>query len=265
MKAAAIQMRCKPGDVSANLEKAERLVKEAAAKGAEWVVLPELFGSGYTLDGRDRDFSEHFPDGQICRWAMEIAGKYGLLVTACSLEAEGEAIYDTAFCATADRLLGKYRKVHLWGDEPKRFARGVSLGAPVPCGEWRIGMQICYEVGFPEGSRLLAMSGANVLAYMAAFGRARLHVWDIATRARALENGCYLVAAALSAEDGGELAFAGHSRVVAPDGSVLAEAGAEDEAVVAELVPEEVVHQRESIPYLRDLNRELVKNAWSAM
>jgi predicted amidohydrolase len=95
-------------------------------------------------------------------------------------------------------------------------------------------VQVCYELGFPEISRVLALRGARLLLAPAAFGAARAHIWRAATTARALENGCYL-AAANTAGPGQRGAYLGLSRVVDPRGTVVAEAGEHDEVLVADL------------------------------
>ena len=103
------------------------------------------------------------------------------------------------------------------------------------------------------------LAGANVLIYPSAFGRARYYVWDIASRARALENGAYVLAVNRAGVDADTVFFGGHSRIVAPDGSVLAEAETEGDAVlVAELDLDKVAEQRRTLPYL-------IKAAWAKL
>ena len=132
-------------------------------------------------------------------------------------------------------------------------------------GDLRIGTQICYEIGFPELSRLQVLRGANVMIYPSAFGRARYYAWDINSRARALENGMFVIAVNRAGVDDNTVFFGGHSRIVAPDGSVLAEAGMEDEVISAELDLDLVAQNRRTIPYLRDLDRPLVKAEWAKL
>lgn len=102
------------------------------------------------------------------------------------------------------------------------------------------------------------MQGANILVYPSAFGSARIYAWDITTKARALENACYVIAANRTGIEKGETAFGGHSRIVDPTGKVIVEATENDEVIVAEIDLALVQEQRKRIPYLKDLNTSLV-------
>jgi len=266
LKVAAIQMNCFLGNLKANLKKAESLLTEAVEKGAKWVIFPELFNTGYWVCDRDTTLAEKIPDGPTTQWMIVQAKRYDILVSGCILEsgASDGVVYDTALTVDANGLLGTYRKVHLWDSENCRFAKGDSCPTPIECGELKIGMQICYEIGFPELSRLQVLDGANVMIYPSAFGRARYYAWDINSRARALENGMYVIAVNRAGIDDNTVFFGGHSRIVAPDGSVLAEAGLDTDEVLVEEIDLALVEQnRQTIPYLRDLNRPLVKSEWA--
>lgn len=261
-KAAAIQMDCVLGDKDANMAKAIRLVQEAVDRGAELIVLPELFNTGYRVEERDRELAESIPGETIAlleticrRDRIHIAGS---LLEKCNVSG---IIYDTAFLVGPDGWIGSYRKTHLWDKENIRFAKGSSF--PVfDLGFARLGLQICYEIGFPEGARSLTLQGADIIAIPSAFGKERDYAWDLASRARALENGVYLIASNRSGIERGETEFGGRSRIVDPAGHVLAEAKQPDEVVVAELDLEFIAVQRTRIPYLRDLNRPLMKTLY---
>lgn len=126
-----------------------------------------------------------------------------------------------------------------------------------------VGHQICYEIGFPELSRLMVLKGVNVIAYPSAFGRARYYVWDIQSKARALENGIYVVAVNRAGVDDNTVFLGGHSRIIAPNGEVLCEADRDSDAVlVAEIDVDKCTEARRTVPYLRDLNKALVKSEW---
>lgn len=267
IRAAAVQMDCILGDLEANLKKSEDLLKQAIGTGAKWVIFPELFNTGYWVCDRDMELAEQIPGGPTVKWMIEQAKKYGILLSGCILE-HGESegvVYDTALTVDQSGLLGKYRKVHLWDSENTRFANGAGCPGPIVAGDLRIGTQICYEIGFPELSRLQVLRGANVMIYPSAFGRARYYAWDINSRARALENGMFVIAVNRAGVDDNTVFFGGHSRIVAPDGSVLAEAGMEDEVISAELDLDLVAQNRRTIPYLRDLDRPLVKAEWAKL
>lgn len=266
IKVAAIQMNCVLGDVEANLAKAEALIQEALKKDAKWVILPELFNTAYWVPEKDVALAENIPDGRTTRWMIEQAKKYQILVSGCIMAKTRNdgIITDTALTVNENGVMGTYDKVHLWDNEELRFQNGSQVPEPIQYGDLRIGMQICYEIGFPDISRLMVLKGANVIIYPAAFGRARYYVWDIQSKARALENGIYVIAVNRAGVDDDTVFLGGHSRIVAPDGSVVCEADRDSDAVlVAEIDIDECTKARRTVPYLRDLNKALVKSEWA--
>jgi len=266
IKVAALQMTCELGNVDANLTKSERLIKEAVEKGAQWVILPELFNTGYWIPKQDAELAENIPDGRTTQWMIAQAKKYKILVSGCIIAntANKGIVTDTVLTVSDKGLLGKYDKVHLWDSEMLRFKKGNEVPEPIKYGELSIGQQICYEIGFPDISRLLVMKGANVIIYPAAFGKARYYVWDIQSKARALENGIYVIAVNRAGVDDNTVFFGGRSRIVAPNGDVLCEAPLDGDAVlVAEIDLAKCVEARRTVPYLRDLHKSLVKAEWA--
>ncbi|MCX5478587.1 nitrilase family protein [Kaistia geumhonensis] len=162
---AAIQMEPRIGEVEANLARSVALIEEAAGHGAKLVVLPELCNTGYVFESRAeaRALAESIPDGRSTQLWIETARRLGLHIVAGITEREGELLYNSAVILGPDGLIGRYRKVHLWGDEALHFAPG-NLGFPVfdlPFG--RIGCHICYDCWFPESFRLAALQGAEIV------------------------------------------------------------------------------------------------------
>lgn len=262
---AAIQMNCTLGNKEDNLKKSERLVMEAIRQGAVLIVLPELFNTGYRVEEQDLSLAEPIP-GTTTEWMSEISRIHNIYLIGSIIERSitDGLVYDTALITGPQGLLGTYRKIHLWDAENVRFIKGEEF--PVfDLGFARLGMQICYEVGFPEGARILTLQGADIVVYPSAFGKARYYAWDIATRSRALENGLYVIAANRTGTEKGETIFGGKSRIVDPQGTVLAEAEQEDEVIVAEIDLRALLLQRRTIPYLRDLNKSAVVKSWSKL
>ncbi len=142
-------------------------------------------------------------------------------------------LYNAVAILRPGREPGRYAKTHLFRAEKELFTPGAALWTGEIAG-WQCGVLVCYELAFPEVSRALALSGARLLIAPSAFGRARLRIWQIATIARAIENGCYLAAAGHSGQSG-PTQFAGHSRIVDPAGELLADAGDRAEMITAEL------------------------------
>ena len=259
IKVAAIQMDCSLGDRAANMAKAKSFVEKAADEDVRLLVLPELFSTGYRLDPNYHSFSENIPDGNTTQDLLRWAKKAKLYILGCIIEmGAGGSIHDTAFLVGPEGFLGKYRKINPWRDEKVSFEPGSGFEVwESGCG--KIGPMICYDGGFPEISRQLALKGAEILVVPSAFGKERLYAWDIFTRARALENGCFLIAADRVGQEA-ETVFAGHSRIVGPRGEIMAELSEEEEGLlIAEIDLEQVVVERSTIPYHKDLRRDLFR------
>ncbi|MDR3331831.1 MAG: carbon-nitrogen hydrolase family protein [Synergistaceae bacterium] len=254
-KVAAAQMDCIPEDVSGNLTAAEGLLRLAAAGGAVLVVLPELFDTGYRVEKRDNELASTIP-GPTTDRITAVCRAEKIFATGTLIERSEGKLYDTAFLTGPDGLIGTYRKTALWGGEVDRFEKGNSY--PVfDIGICKVGIQICYEIGFPEGARILSLQGADVILYPSAFGAPRLYAWDLASRARALENGCYVIACNRSGSERGDTVFGAHSRIVNPLGDIIASAAEDYEVITAEVDLGEIEKQRTALPYLSDLRRDL--------
>lgn len=249
-----VQMRSRPGDVARNLADAGERVAELAGRGARVIVLPELFATGYTLSALLGDLvrdSQRVVAETLLTWARE----HGVVIaTAVATEGADGTLADSSVIIGPDGLLATSTKRQLWGDEPTVFRRGQTPPAVASTPFGTVGVAICYEAGFPEIARELALAGAEIIAVPAAFGRDRLYAWQILTRSRALENGCFVAAAGLAGHDP-DRAYAGHSCVVSPDGRVLSELGDEPGTALARVDLAEVHRARDLIPYLADLRR----------
>ena len=167
--------------------------------------------------------------------------------------------YDTAFLVGPQGFIGKTRKVQFWHLEKLYFAVGNLERTVFDTKLCKIGIIICYEIGFPEIARNCAIKGADILVVVSAFGMPRLQNWDLLTRSRALENGCFLVAAnRIGKEKDSE--FCGHSRIVSPKGDVLVDAELKEAVIIEEINLEDISSQRAEVPYLRDYLASRVKN-----
>ena len=254
---ALIQMDCVLEDKEHNLEHAAKLIAKAAARDASLIVLPELFSTGYRVEPADYELAESIP-GATTDWMQKQAGLYTayLIATIIEKDVNGD-LYDTAVVVGPEGLISRYRKMHLWAGEAKRFKRGNTLDI-VELPFAKIGLQVCYEIGFPEQARVLTQAGAQIIVYSSAFAKTRAYVWDISSKSRALENGVFVLACNRTGVEY-ETTFGGLSRIVAPNSDVLAGTGTDGEAVIcAELELDDIEKQRLRIPFLRDLNSKLV-------
>jgi predicted amidohydrolase len=258
--AAAVQMSSGP-DRTANLERAQTLVREAARRGAALVVLPEVFAWRGARAGEAAAI-EPIP-GSTTDAMAALAKSLGVHLCAGSiLEAiPGEPrAYNTSCLFGPDgSLLARYRKLHLFDvDLPGRVSvRESDSRAPgdevtvvaTPLGT--LGMSICYDLRFPELYRRLARAGAEVLLVPAAFtfhtGSAH---WDVLCRARAIENQCYLIAPNQTGTSPHGFADWGNSCIVDPWGRVLGRAGDGDGIVVAEIDRGYLARVRRELPSL---------------
>ncbi|ODN71819.1 nitrilase family protein [Methylobrevis pamukkalensis] len=162
---AAIQMEPRIGETAANVARGLELIEEAAAAGAQLIVLPELCNTGYVFQTRAeaRALAEPVPEGPSTAAWMAAAARLGVHIVAGITERDGEKLFNSAVIVGPGGLIGRYRKVHLWGDEALYFTPG-DLGFPVfetPLG--RLGCHICYDCWFPESFRLAALQGAEIM------------------------------------------------------------------------------------------------------
>ncbi len=249
---AACQMECVLENKAANFAIAQKMVEEAAQKGAKLIVLPELFNTGYRVEENDRALSEPIP-GPTTDFLLSFCQKFQLFIIANIIEKDltNQELYNTAFMVSPQGKISIYRKINLYGQEQIRFSPGTELEA-WDMNDIKVGCQICYDVGFPEPARILTLQGAKILTYPSAFHSIRRYAWDLATRARALENGLYLIAAnRYGAEK--ENIFAATSRIVDPQGRVIKEATYGNEVIMATIDLDFIEKQRDNIPYLKEL------------
>lgn len=162
---ASIQMEPMIGRTAENVARSIELLEEAAAKGAKLAVLPELCNTGYVFESRAeiRELAESIPDGPSTQAWIAAAKRLDMVIVAGITESSGEIFFNSAVIVGPSGYIGRYRKVHLWGEEALYFTPG-DLGFPVfdtPYG--RIGCQICYDCWFPESFRLAALQGAELM------------------------------------------------------------------------------------------------------
>ncbi len=271
---ALIQRRCHP-DAEANLSAIEEAVREAAAAGAELVLLPELHNGPYFCQQEDPsrfDLAEPIPGPSSDRLGR-LARETTTVIIASLFERRAPGLYhNTAVVLDNDgRLAGRYRKMHIPDDpgyyEKYYFTPGDLGFRPIDTGVGRLGVLICWDQWFPEAARLMALAGAELLLYPTAIGwdpndpddeRARqLDAWLTVQRGHAIANGLPLAACnriGHEADPGGGPGqhFWGHSFVCGPQGEYLARAGEDEEIFVTavDLTRSETV--RRTWPFLRD-------------
>jgi predicted amidohydrolase len=215
-----------------NLDACVARLEEAAAAGAELLVLPECAIPGYMFESAEEalPFAEEIPGPSADTLARECR-RLGLHVVCGLLERDGDVLHNAAVLVGPEGLIGTYRKTHLPFLGVDRFAvPGDELTVyDTPLG--RIGVEICYDLRFPEVTRTLALKGADIVAHPTNFPVAARIQTELITVARAAENRIYLLTAnRVGKERSGE--FCGWSQIVDPYGTRLAEAGETEEALL---------------------------------
>jgi len=261
-KIALAQISCKRGDKAENVRKIEDNVTKAKKQGAELVIFPELSLTGYTVRDQIYELAETIP-GSSTNVLEKLARKtethivFGMPELSEKTQA---TIHNTAVLIGPDGFIGRYRKMYLPTHsvfEEKRYFR-PGYQTPVFETEFgKIGLIICYDVFFPEVSRLTRLKGAQLIICISASPAVRRTFFEILTAARAIENTVFLAYVNLTGVEDG-LQFWGGSRLVGPNGKVLVKAKYnEEDLVMGEVNYADIRPIETFVPTLKDLRPEL--------
>jgi predicted amidohydrolase len=262
LRVAVAQMTSIP-DADANLASMKAAIARAAAEGARLVAFPE--NALFMGPEQARLAAAQPVDGAWIEQLREACATHAVAASVGSFAERTPDASRTAntsvFIASNGDLLGGYRKIHLFDvqvarDTVHRESDSVEAGPWSPTvvewEGWRFGLSICYDLRFPELYRELSEQGAEVIMVPAAFTvRTGMAHWHTLLRARAIENLCYVVAAAQSGVHFGERETYGHSLVVSPWGEVIAESESGPGLFVRDLQKERVRAARAAIPALQ--------------
>jgi N-carbamoylputrescine amidase len=271
-----VQMKCTTNKEE-NLTRATDKIREAAKREAQIISLHELFAGEYfcrTEDAALFDLAEPVP-GPTTERLANVAKELKVALLASVFERRAAGVYHNT-CAVLDAdgsYLGKYRKMHIPDDplyyEKFYFTPGDLGFLNFDTKYARVGVQICWDQWYPEGSRLTAMKGAQVIFYPTSIGwhphekgevgAAQLDSWKTIQRAHAVANGIYVAVVNRVGYEGkpekgdAGLEFWGNSFVADPSGQVMAEAGQEkEEILVVECDPARSEETRRNWPFFRD-------------
>lgn len=249
-------------DRAANVATAERMVREAAAAGAQFVLLPELFNAYGQLDLVVKQ-AEPIP-GPTSELMAQLARQLSIYLCAGSLceqsPTPGKGYNTSLLCDPRGNVVACYRKLHLFDVEiPGQFrvteSRAMLPGEEIVLTELpigRVGQAICYDLRFPELFRRLVDQQMEILAIPSAFtaSTGRDH-WEVLLRARAIESQCYVLAPNQFGTHGEGLASYGGSLIIDPWGKVLARASLDSEEILyAELHADVITQVRRRLPAL---------------
>jgi predicted amidohydrolase len=231
---AAVQMEPQRLDPAANLEKIVAFIHQTGEQGSAVAVFPECSLTGYTLSPQEAErMAEEIPGPRTERLARACkeAGLTAVMVGTVE-RGPDDHLFNAAALIGPEGVLACYRKTHLpFLGVDRYLAAGECLLEPIETNAGRVGMLICYDLRFPEPTRSLALSGAQVVLLSTAWPQAATLYPDFLAQTRCAENHIFLVAANRVGSENGTR-FLGHSLIVAPDGQKLAEAGPNDEQIL---------------------------------
>lgn len=259
---ALAQMSCEIGEKAENIKKMEELLNKAKKQDAELVIFPELSLTGYVLRDQIYELAETIP-GPSTEILEMLAKEKGLHIVFGMPELSEKTqatIYNTAVLLGPQGYIGKYRKMHLPTHsifEEKRYFRQGYQASAFDTEIGKIGLTICYDIYFPEVTRLIRLKGAQLIICISASPATRRTFFEILTMARAIENTAFLAYVNLvGIEDG--LQFWGGSRLVGPNGKVIVQAKYDEEdLVICDVNYEDIRPIETFVPTLRDLRPEI--------
>lgn len=263
IRVAAAQCRPIPEDVPANLSLMDRLLADAAGQDVDLVVFPEMMLTGYGIGAEAVSRLAEPVDGPSGQSVAEMAHQHGVAVCFGHPERDGQAVFNSVSLVSesGERLTGG-RKMHLFGDvDAQQFSAADRAPQVATWHGWTVGTAICFDVEFPETTRLLAEQGADLVLVPTANMVGFEVVNRVLVPARAAENQLALVYANHTGSDP-LFEYNGDSLIAGPDGSILAEASATgsptgEQLVIADLDPHRVLDARRDFSYLTQRRTDL--------
>ncbi|KAF1080029.1 MAG: Aliphatic amidase AmiE [Candidatus Rifleibacterium amylolyticum] len=245
--AAAVQFSVEPMAVERNMDRAYELISEChKVSGANLIVLPESFTTGFTPKGKAEDLWDVVDEipGRLTDRAVAWAKEFNCYICFPTYERgpQKNIVYNSAALIGPEGLLGVYRKTHPFPTERIEGGGWTTPGSDACCVETpigKIGIVICYDGDFPELARVTALRGAEIICRPSAFMRTFDH-WELTNRARAYDNHVYWVATNSVGPDASGAWFFGSSMIVHPTGVKLSQARSCDEYVWANLDPDPI-------------------------
>ena len=262
IKLALAQISSRRENKEANLQKIEKITCRAKEQGADLAIFPELSLTGYVVRDQLYELAETAP-GPTVEKIEALAKQTGMHIIFGMPELSEKTkatIFNTAIFVGPQGFIGKYRKMYLPTHsvfEEKRYFRPGYQAAAFQTAIGNIGLCICYDIFFPEVIRLARLKGAELIVCISASPAVRRSYFETLTCARAIENTAYLAYVNLAGVQDG-LQFWGGSRLVSPNGDVLAKAKYDEEDfIICEVDFNDLKTAETFIPTLRDLRPEL--------
>jgi predicted amidohydrolase len=248
-----------------NLKKIQSYIKQAANKGADLCAFPE-FMMFYTKSSQTPSELASLAEtinGNFVKTIAKTAKEYSIEVIGTLYEKSKKRnrVYDTSFLINkSGKLISKYRKTHLYNAlgfrESDKLIAGSKIALPKKTSIGKLGMMICYDLRFPEVSRILASSGSEVLVVPSAWvkGKMKVEHWITINKTRAIENGCYVIAP----DQVGNI-YCGRSLVVDPFGKILVDMKKRQGIATIEISLDKIKKIRQSLPLLKNRRTDIYK------
>lgn len=257
-RVALVQMEIALGDPEANFSRAERWIAQAASQGAQLVLLPELWATGYALPQAEA-LADPLGEGvfaTMSRWAET----YGVVLGGSHLEETFKGVHNTFALYGSDGFLwAAYRKIHLFAPLGERLYLLAGDQIEVVQLPWcAAGMAVCYDLRFPEMFRLQAVDGARVFLLVAEWPQQRMDHWHMLLRARAVENQAFVLAVNRVGKDH-KYTYVGGSSVIGPDGRLKRRLGADPGLLIEDIDLAEVDQARAKFSPVRERRPEVYR------
>ena len=248
-------------DKKLNINKAVSMIKTAAQKKANLIILPEMFNCPYDIS-KFREYAEKKEDSETLEAISKVSKEFGVHIIAGSIpELENEKIYNSSFVFNNGKIIGICRKIHLFDiDIPGKinFKESEVLTAGNQIGVLntelsKIGLSICYDMRFPELLRIMTLKGAQIIVIPGAFNMTTgpAH-WKTIIQARAIDNQVFMAAASPARNKDLSYVAYGNSMIVNPWGTILAEANEKEEIIYADIDLKDVIRVRDELPVLKN-------------
>ena len=264
-RAAIVQMKSSINKQD-NLLESIKYIKEAADRQADYIFFPE-FQMAFTSNSQPIDelyaIAETLPSSKFIKKLCHYSQKYNIGIVGTFFEKNnqqtGKKVFDTAFSTDRNgKIVSVYRKLHLYDafgfKESSKFSRGDRIPNPILTSIGKIGLMICYDVRFPELSRILAVKGSDIIVIPSGWihGIMKEEHWITMLKARAIENGVYVIAP----NQVGNI-FCGRSMIIDPLGCILTDLGDKIGIEIVDIQRERIEEVRKTLPLLKNRRADI--------
>jgi predicted amidohydrolase len=253
MKIAIIQIHSIPDEVDHNFRQGINMYINAVEKSADIVVFPELWTCGYYLETLQFEKAVEKNPKIIEKFQQLAIENHTIIILPLPRKENNRLYIGLLVIEQNGELINEYHKSFLWGREQNYFVHGDRAYDPVDTSMGKIGVLICYDIEFPEPSRILALKGADIIIVPSVWSIPAKNRWEIQLPARALDNTVFIVGVNTVGEGA-----CGSSQVVDPIGNVLAKASPDkEEVLLCDINLERIREVRQTIPYLDEYDLDL--------